>query len=99
MPKAQPAMPKAQTARSEAQPASQPSLTLQAWLAGPPAWLDSPEGEMDGWKIFPFYRTLSPIENKTWPANSREYWAGALMEVRSLFGLNSVIKNALPTDH
>ena len=33
------------------------------------------------------------------PANSRERWAGVLMEVRSLFGLNSVIKkNALPTD-
>ena len=26
------------------------------------------------------------------PANSSERWAGALMEVRSLFGLNSAIK-------
>ena len=30
-------------------PASQPSLRLQAWLAGPQAWLDGPEeGWMDG---------------------------------------------------
>ena len=26
------------------------------------------------------------------PANSRERWAGALMEVRSLFGWNSAVK-------
>ena len=33
------------------------------------------------------------------PANSRERWAGALMAVRSLFGLNSAVeKNALRTD-
>ena len=34
------------------------------WLAGAQAWLGGPEGGMDGqtniWKIFPFYRTLSP---------------------------------------
>ena len=36
-PEAQPARPEAQPARSEAQPASQPSLRLQAWLAGPHA--------------------------------------------------------------
>ena len=37
----------------------------QAWLAGPQAWLDGPEGgtdkQTDGQKIYPFYRTLSPI--------------------------------------
>ena len=32
------------------------------------------------------------------PANSRERWAGALMEVRSLFGLNSAIKKKRLTD-
>ena len=34
------------------------------------------------------------------PANSRERWAGALREVRSLFGLNSAIKKMhyRPTD-
>merc|ERR1712212_1087834 len=47
----------------------QPSLRLQAWLARPQAWLDDPEGGMDGRtdgrmdkrKISPFYRTSSPI--------------------------------------
>ncbi len=28
---------------TSSQPASQPSLRLQAWLAGPQAWLDCPE--------------------------------------------------------
>ena len=31
------------------------------------------------------------------PANSRERWTGALMEVRSLFGLNSTVKRGM--DH
>ena len=60
-----PPRPEALPARSEAQPASQPSFRLQAWLAGPQARLDGPEGGTDGrtdkWKISPFYRTLSPI--------------------------------------
>jgi len=33
------------------------------------------------------------------PANSRERWAGALMEVRSLFGLNSAVRKKRATDH
>ena len=34
----------------------------QAWLAGPQSWLDGPEGgRTDERKIFPLYRTLSPI--------------------------------------
>ena len=71
MPEAQPAMPEAQPARSkaqptrseaqpirsEAQPANQPSLRLQAWLAGPQARLDG----SDVWKISPFSRILSPF--------------------------------------
>ena len=79
MPEAQPAMPEAQPARSkaqptrsearpirsEAQPANQPSLRLQAWLAGPQARLDGPEGGIDRQtgkqKISSFYRTLFPI--------------------------------------
>ena len=41
----------------------------------------------------------SKINKADRPANSRERWAGALMEVRSLFGLNSAVKkNALRTD-
>ena len=32
------------------------------------------------------------MEQGRHPAISRERWAGALMEVRSLFGLNSAIK-------
>ena len=68
-PEGQPARPEVQPARPEAQSASQPSLRLQAWLAGPQALLDGPEGgtdkrtneRMDGRKISPFYRTLSPI--------------------------------------
>merc|ERR1712212_1269277 len=42
---------------------------MEAWLAGPQAWLDGPEGGMYertyertyGRKISPFYRTSSPI--------------------------------------
>ena len=43
----------------------------------------------------------SKINKGDRPANSRKRWAGALMEVRSLFGLNSAVKkNALQTtDH
>ena len=43
----------------------------EVWLAGREAWLAGwlagcerdgrPDGQMDGWKISPFYRTLSPI--------------------------------------
>ena len=45
---------------------SQPGLKPEAWgLAGPQARLDGPEGGtyvwMEGLKISPFYKTLSPI--------------------------------------
>ena len=33
------------------------------------------------------------------PANSRKRWAGALMEVRSLFCLNSAVRKKRATDH
>ena len=38
----------------------------QTWLTGPQAWLDGPEGggtdkQMNGRKIYPLYRTLSPF--------------------------------------
>ena len=44
----------------------------QAWLAGPQAWLEGPEGgRTDKRKIFPFYRTSSPIRAAALPATMK----------------------------
>ena len=54
--------------------------------------LFSPEMEsiFDLWMTFRISVSVKKTDNKAdRPANSRERWAGALMEVRSLFGLNS----------
>ena len=41
-------------------------------------------------------KVLSSFRNKAdRPANGRKRWAGALMEVRSLFGLNYAIKKRI----